>query len=113
MTAEARQQIVEEPWSLGLDLQLAAKRRCAAETVAQQCEIARTATPRRQARERSREVGHGPQRRTHALAADRVLVEPGNQRQPLLDRASVGQRCGDILAQKPASGGGLAAVDFA
>ena len=38
------------------------------------------------AAQRAREVGHRLQRGAHALAANRILVQPGDQRQPLLDR---------------------------
>ena len=80
--------------------------------VAQEREVAGGAAACRQAGKRACEVGHRLERGAHALTANCILMQPGNQREPLLDCAALGERRGDVFAQQPASCGGLATVDF-
>ena len=113
MADEAREQCVEQRGPVGLAGKLLPKRRGRRETVAQNRKIARASASRREPRKRTREVGHGLERRAGPLTPKRILVEPGDQREPLLDLALVGQRRRDVGREQTPSRGRLAAVDLA
>ena len=59
------------------------------------------------------EIGHRLQRDADALAPDCIFVKPADERQALVDGMAIRQRRGDVFAQQPASGRGLATIDLA
>ena len=110
VTAELRQKCVEQRRPVGLGLQLAPERIRRGQPVAKQREVARAPAAGRQPRERPRDVGHGLERHPNSLAADCIFVQPGDKRQPLLDRCagrSAARRCLRTAAGgRPRSGSG-------
>ena len=113
MAGEPGQQDAKQGRTVRFGLDFVLERGRLVEPVAQEREVPRAAAPRGEAAERTADVGHGLEAGADALAADGVLDQPMDQTKACLDRRTVGERRGKVLAQHSAAGGALAAVDLA
>ena len=71
------------------------------ERVAYRGKVARTTAPEREPRQRALEVGPRLQRLARPLADDGGIDEPRDEVEPRADRADVGQRCSEIVGERP------------
>jgi hypothetical protein len=111
MAAEQWQKRIEQRRPHDFRGQFIAQRRRCRQPIPQQREIARAAPACRKAPQRAADVRHRCQGRTDAVATERVIVKPADQREPLVDCQPIHQRCRDVCGEQAPAGGGLAAID--
>ena len=114
MAAKRGQQRVEQRRAIRLRLQLPPAAPLPPQAVAQRARDRAGCPALRRAGPSARASRASPSAR-HARARDgsRPRAASATSAKPLLDRALVGQRRGDVLGEQPPAGGSLAAVDVA